>query len=121
MIQDREQLKLEYVYLKKLLKKINKQNITSISVPGPDSTEILTNPHDIQEAIIKQNIQHLSTPEASPLGKGEFLQKAIGDHCTSEFAERVLQRAITEKDKESIKSQETYELLQMMRIPQQQQ
>ena len=45
----------------------------SISVPGPDGTEILTNPHDMQEAIIKQNIQYFSTPEASPLGKGEFL------------------------------------------------
>ena len=53
MIQDREQLKLEYAHLKKLLKEQKKQIITSLSVPGDKNSEILTNPHDIQVVIIQ--------------------------------------------------------------------
>ena len=98
-----------------------KQSITSIAVPNSDgTTKILTTPSKIQDAIINQNIKHFSTPETSPLGLGEFLHQAIGDHGTSDFSNRVLQGAITPQDEKQIALKETTEMLKKMQIPPQQ-
>ena len=50
MIADREQMRLEYRYLRNLLTTMRKQSITSIAVPNPDgTTKILATPSEIQE------------------------------------------------------------------------
>ena len=86
MIIDREQIQLEYRYLQNILKSMQTQSITSIEVSKhKGTTEMLTNPTEIHEAIINQNIKHFTTPEASPLSLGEFLHKEIGQHGTPEF------------------------------------
>jgi hypothetical protein len=90
MIIDREQMRLEYKYLQNILKSMQTQPITSIAIPKNNgTTEILTNPTEVHEAIINQNIKHFTTPEASPLELGEFLHKPIGKHVPSDFSNRV--------------------------------
>jgi hypothetical protein len=101
---------------------MKQKSITSIDIPQQDGRlKIVTTPSEIQEAIIQQNIKHFTTPESSPLGLGEFLHKAIGDHGTSEFCTRVLQGKLNKRDLEQIKLQETRELFQRMKIPEQEQ
>ena len=62
-------------------------------------------------------MKHFSTPETSPLGLGEILHQAIGNHGMSEFSNRVLQEGIMHKDKSQIKAKETKEILQKKHIP----
>ena len=81
----------------------------------------MTTPTKIQVAIIQQNIKHFTTPEASHSGLGEFLHQAIGDRGTSEFCNRVLQGKLYKKDLVKIKLQETKELLQRIKVPDQEQ
>ena len=67
---------------------------------------------------MNENERYFTTLEF-PLGLGEFLHQAIGNHGISEFSNRVLQGGLAPKDERNIKLPGIRELLHMMCTPNQ--
>ena len=70
-----------------------------------------TEKEEIHNATIECNIQHFSKAEKTPQGINTFLYQALGDHGTSEFSNRILDRELTKTDEAKFQLSETFELL----------
>ena len=119
-ITNRDSNKISWRNIKRVLDLGNFSSPHQLIIPyespeGEILEENIYKKDEIHNSIINHNIKHYSTPEIIPFGMGKFLYHAIGPHASSDFCERALKGNMTEEDKQDVKFEEAYNLLEHMR------